>query len=736
MVGRTFSLALFLAGATNALAGALHVPSDYSAIQDAIDAALPGDKVIVHPGIYTEFDISFAGKAIEVSGIDPDDPAVVSATRVDALRQGVCFRFDSAESGASVLRGLTVTGAAWSLASVAGGGVYINGSAPTIDRCTAEGNRGSGVRCEDASPRLTGLVVQNNEARFGAGICCRNSSPSIEDCIIASNTIRGYGGGGGLYCGEQSSPSLSNCSIIDNSFVYYLLDGGPGGGLYCDDSSPRIYDCWIAGNETADGNGGGIACGNGSNPILDGCTIATNQAATGIDGGAGGGVYCELSAPSFYDCEISGNLCAHEFYLLGRGGGVRCYQADANFIECRIAGNVAFGGGSGGGISCEFSSPRIEDCVVRRNEVRYGSGGAGLDCQSASPDVIRCTIDSNFVSSDDGTGGIECVNSSPTISGCSISANRGSWDGPGGVHCVDSSPSFLNCLITGNTQDFQYFEGAAGVACSGTSFPTLTNCTIANNAHPSPDEVGGIDIGPSGLVTLTGCIVWGNTPADISGPSTVSYSLVSGGWPGVGNLDEDPLFRDPSSEDYRLQTLACAGSGESPAIDAADSLIADAIVVCDAGLGGSRADMGAYGGQSNWQRLSAVTIEISNYDSTIVQGDTLDWSFTVANNRPAAHSASGWIDAFKPDASPYEGNPIARDSLLIAGLSSVEYTRSRRVPIKAPPGSPYRICVRAGEHPSEIWTESCVEFEVLSIAAPRPEKRRGRPAYRGSERPR
>ncbi len=58
----------------------------FDAIQEAIDAAVNSDEVIILPGTYTgdgNRDIDFAGKAIVVTGSDPNDPNTVAATVID-----------------------------------------------------------------------------------------------------------------------------------------------------------------------------------------------------------------------------------------------------------------------------------------------------------------------------------------------------------------------------------------------------------------------------------------------------------------------------------------------------------------------------------------------------------------------------------------------------------------------------------------------------------------------------
>ncbi|HVP11985.1 MAG TPA: hypothetical protein VMV94_12460, partial [Phycisphaerae bacterium] len=107
-------------------------------------------------------------------------------------------------------------------------------------------------------------------------------------------------------------------------------------------------------------------------------------------------------------------------------------------------------------------------------------------------------------------------------------------------------------------------SGAGGGLSCDASTPVLANCTISRNT--ATVRGGGMDCTNSPNPTLTNCILWGDTPLEISIASStpvVNYCDVQGGWSGTGNLDTDPLFVDAANGDFHL-------AANSPCIDAGD----------------------------------------------------------------------------------------------------------------------------------------------------------------------
>jgi len=250
-----------------------------------------------------------------------------------------------------------------------------------------------------------------------------------------------------------------------------------------------------------------------------------------------------------------------------------------------------------------FQNDEGNDSKLEGFTVLCGCGdyGGGILCEGSSPRINRCIIKENFAHFG---GGIFCLYSHAGFSQCVISDNRvHTGDAPeaagGGLCSVNSSLSFFNCMIINNQAEasawppFQHWAWGGGLCCESA---TLTNCTLSrNSASAAP---GGIYC--QGSTDILNCILWQNSGGEIGldydGDAIVRHSNIQGGWPGEGNIDIDPLFRDPENGDYHLMVIECGDSLDSPCIDAGDPVILDDVLDCWHGLGTSRSDMGTFGG--------------------------------------------------------------------------------------------------------------------------------------------
>jgi len=312
----------------------------FDTIQEAIDAAMPGDTVIILEGIYKgdgNRDLDFKCKPITVQNENLYNPDVVANTIINCEgsqsdpHRG--FRFHSGEKAVSVVKGLTITGGYHS----EGGGIYcINDSSPTIANC----------------------LFESNEAdKWGGGIFSYKSSPTITNCTFSRNSAT-YSGGG--MHNEHSSPTVVNCTFRENRANEY------GGGIEDYDSDATVINCRFIGNE-ADKDGGGMD-NNDSNPTVTNCTFSGNKAAE-----FGGGMCNYESSPTLTNCTFSGNSAN---YISGnRGGGIENYDSNASITNCIVWGN------SGGQIS--------GSATVSYSDIQGdwpGEGNIDADPQFVDPD--------------------------------------------------------------------------------------------------------------------------------------------------------------------------------------------------------------------------------------------------------------------------------------------------------------------------------------------------------------
>nr|HPR90862.1 choice-of-anchor Q domain-containing protein [Synergistaceae bacterium] len=163
----------------------------------------------------------------------------------------------------------------------------------------------------------------------------------------------------------------------------------------------------------------------------------------------------------------------------------------------------------------------------------------------------------------------------------------------GAVANWDSSPIIVNCTFSENRA-----AEHGGALLNDASSPIVVNATFRANRA----SIGGALFNVAGSPVIANSILWGNgTEVRMEGgTTTITYSIVEGGFSGEGNIDQDP--RLGSLANNGGDTHTCAIDEESPAIDAGLAIgtrIAGVIVPAldQRGISrprGSGVDMGAF----------------------------------------------------------------------------------------------------------------------------------------------
>jgi hypothetical protein len=325
--------------------------------------------------------------------------------------------------------------------------------------------------------------------------------------------------------------------------------------------SMMIYNTVINGNWS--GSVIRIDSCHASKTFLIGFTIKNGSALEG------GGIYCRDSNLRILHNIIKDNIVTSTLDSCGYGAGIyfrnnstwhyRQNIVEGNWITRNTANGYHYKEGYGGGIYCSNTDAIINNNIIDENNASgIASGGAGINLRSSDATITGNIVTGNVC---EVGAGIYCMwGSSPYIAHNLIYSNIG-----GGVSGVGTRyPDIRNNIIVDNTE-------AGGLMFSGYSYPTFINNIIRNNQ----DFEVYVD-GP--------------------GRAFAVYNNILGGHDGEGNIDIEPLFRDPQNGDYHLMSTACGDPYDSPCIDMGHPAIRDSLVDCDWGLGRFNSDMGAYGG--------------------------------------------------------------------------------------------------------------------------------------------
>jgi serine protease len=168
---------LFLLLNLEAVAATLRVPSQYAAIQQAINAAQNGDTVLVAPGTYVE-NINFIGKAITVTS-----EGGASVTTIDGNQVTTVVKFHTGEGALSQPNGFTIqNGTPNNFVNESGGGISTALASPTIKNHIIVNNwaplNGGGIYVFGGAPLISHNTTMNNQAGLrGAGIAVNAGFP-------------------------------------------------------------------------------------------------------------------------------------------------------------------------------------------------------------------------------------------------------------------------------------------------------------------------------------------------------------------------------------------------------------------------------------------------------------------------------------------------------------------------------------------------------------------------------
>lgn len=214
-------------------------------IQDAVDAAVNGDEVLVTNGVY-----EVGGRAINggitnrVAATVPISLRSVNGPKLTTIRG---YQIPGTIYGSNAVRGVYLTNGA----SLAGFTVTGGGTAPSYFGDVS----GGGIYCADNSVVISNCVITDNAASLLGG---GSLGGTFYECLISNNTAVGYSEGSGA---GVAHGIINNCIIVENTGIF------GGGVIYC-----TVNNSLVTGN-SAHYSGGGAYWST-----LINCTVTANSA--------------------------------------------------------------------------------------------------------------------------------------------------------------------------------------------------------------------------------------------------------------------------------------------------------------------------------------------------------------------------------------------------------------------------------------------------------------------------
>ena len=591
----------------------IHIPSDYSTIQEGIDASLDGDTVLIAQGTYYENlilgkEIVLASHALyDDLGSDWHANENINNTMISGDHNGSCLIIRDGNIEPTVL-GLTfqdgigtslqvqTDGCDLTTQKLSGGAILIYKAYPTInynrfinngfEEQAGGGGTSESVADGGAISHYASDDIEFDEDRGNARANTGSSRTIPNEMNIQNNYFEGNRSGDGknFYSnGFEGSIDVSH-SIFDdidcesNSVNDFVLKSKENKAEYIQND---ISGNCIEGNSfyvSMDGNNNNSGTesepfktiGHALSFVKDDSTITTTIH-------VGEGVFSPSTTGEQFPIVLPDHV-----HLLGASRETSILDAEADsdkqsrvikiVEECqniKLANFTITGGNAesagcvgGGGILVALSNYGSVDVVLENLIVTDNSAlrGGGISIYQASGPTLSDLIIQENTSQYNG-GGLNIDASVASVTGGTIRGNNcvvGSSSTGGGIMMRNSEATLTKISITDNTTPGY----GGGIAIYNTD-AVLTNLTVSGNVGSVSG--GGIGLLQNANAMIINSIIWGNDPNQLFESEaitlTVAYSNIEGGgFAGEGNISADPLFVDADNGDYTLQ-------GGSPCID-------------------------------------------------------------------------------------------------------------------------------------------------------------------------
>ncbi|MFN8473724.1 MAG: right-handed parallel beta-helix repeat-containing protein [Anaerolineae bacterium] len=610
-----------------------------------------------------------------------------------------------------------------------GGGMYTNGASPTLTNVTFSGNyasQGGGIFIAGGSPTIRNSILWGDSGGEMSG------SASVTYSIVqqASGVYPGTGNlnadpmfqapvpspapssGGNLRL-QYASPAINrgNNSVTAPSLPATDLDGNPrivggtvdmgayespcptqgsiiyvnasvSGGLGDGSSWPNAYTTLtaaLAGVPTMPANACAeiwVAQGTykpaGPNRDRNATFALKNNLA--LYGGFTSGqtkLGQRNAKPSTNNTMLSGDLNGDDrpnfannsdnsYHVVTGSGTASTAILDGFTVTGGNANTDGYPTNTGGGMFNDGGSPTLTNLIFSANSASDVGGGISNEYGS-SPTLTNVTFSGNFGV---GAGGMfNLLDSSPTLTNVTFSGNSSNTTGGGMYNGGNSTPILTNVTFSGNSATF-----LGGGMDNDNSSPTLTNVTFSGN---SARDGGGMYNRYPSSPTIRNSILWGDSGGEMSGSASVTYSIVqqaAGVYPGVGNLNADPLFitsitapAPTTAGNLRLQT-------GSPAFNKGNNAVTNPSLPATDLDGNPRimfgiVDMGAYELQYSVSFVSPTVgpPSVNSLYPTNIGTTATPVKWTLKNGAGQAVTAAGTVTAVSYKINPGCATPFPTD---------------------------------------------------------------------------